>query len=191
MVATPVSDDSQVTVVVMSLVVPSANVPWAVNCTVSPRPTVCAGAEMVSDVKREVVTVSVAVPVSEPDCAVMVLLPTATAVAKPPAVMVAVLVEEDAQVGEMLVVLPSSFTPAAVNCCVSPIAMLVLAGETLIDVSFGSWKKPWHETSTRRSTATTGAKRRCRQNMKLSRAGPCVAGGPLSGRILAPREINV
>src|SRR5512142_438018 len=139
MVAMPVLDDCQVTLVVMSFVVPSANVPWAVNCTVRPMPTVCAGAEIVREVNREVVTVIEVVPVSEADCAVMVVLPAATAVARPLALTVATLVEEDAHVAVTFVVLPSSFTPTAVNCCVSPMAIVGLEGDTLIDVSFGSW----------------------------------------------------
>jgi hypothetical protein len=47
-----------------------------------------------------VVTVSKVEPTIDPDVAVMVLVPTATAVANPPAVMVAVAVVPEAQVTE-------------------------------------------------------------------------------------------
>jgi hypothetical protein len=67
----------------------------------------------------------------------MVLVPTATAVANPPELMVAVAVVPDPQVTDAVrfCVLLSLYVPVAVNCCVSPLAIDGLAGVTAIDWS--------------------------------------------------------
>ena len=61
--------------------------------------------------------------------------PLFTAVAKPPAVMVATLVVSELQVTEPVRfwVLLSVKVPVAVNCCVSPLAIVGFAGVTAIE----------------------------------------------------------
>ncbi len=103
------------------------------------------------------------------EVAVMVVDPTACAVANPPVVMEAMSVLEEVQVTVTLVVLPSSFTPEAVNCCVLPTTTLGLLGLTVIEVSTGLVKNPWHEgkNSTRGITATRRHGRKRLNNMRF------------------------
>src|SRR5579871_4483423 len=72
-----------------------------------------------------------------PDVALIVLVPTATAVAKPPVVIVAVEVVPDAHVTDAVrfCVLLSVNVPVAVNCCVAPLPIDGFAGVTAIDFS--------------------------------------------------------
>jgi hypothetical protein len=85
------------------------------------------------------VTVSVAVPDTLPEVAVMVLEPTAAAVAFPlvPDVLliVATAVFDELQVTDVVrtCVVLFEYVPVAVNCCVVPLAMLGLDGVTAID----------------------------------------------------------
>jgi hypothetical protein len=69
--------------------------------------------------------------------ALIVLVPTFTAVAKPPEVMVAALVVADAQVTVLVrfCVLLSEKVPVAVNCRVSPLGTDGMAGVTAMDCS--------------------------------------------------------
>jgi hypothetical protein len=86
------------------------------------------------------VTVSVVVPLIAPSVAVMVVDPAATAVARPAALMVAVAVEELAQVTEAVrfCVDPSLYNPVALNCCVAPAAMDGEAGVIEIEERVGA-----------------------------------------------------
>lgn len=80
-------------------------------------------------------TVSDAVPFTVPDVAVMVLVPTATAVASPVLLMVAMLGAEEVQVTCELT-LPVVLLPkvaVAVNCCVAFGRIMALAGDSEID----------------------------------------------------------
>src|SRR5262249_47656150 len=85
------------------------------------------------------VTVSVMDPETEPEVALMVAEPTATAVTVPP-LTVAVAVALDAQVAVAVrsVLLPSEYIPVAVSFCVSPAATDAPDGETAIELSVGS-----------------------------------------------------
>ncbi len=67
----------------------------------------------------------------------MVVVPAASAVARPPAATVAVAVLLDAHVTVVVrfCVEPSVYVPVAVNCSVSPLATLGLAGVTAIETS--------------------------------------------------------
>ena len=67
----------------------------------------------------------------------MVTGPVATGVARPAAVMVEIFVSEEDQVTELLTfwVLPSVNVPVAVNCCVTPRAMVGFAGVTAIELN--------------------------------------------------------
>src|SRR6185369_1385086 len=83
-VATPVSDDAHVTEVVRSWVLPSLKVPVAVNCWVPA--TLIEGFAGVTAIDCNAgggVTVSTVEPVTAPEVALMVVVPAATAVARP------------------------------------------------------------------------------------------------------------
>ena len=81
-VATDGLDELQVvTCVVISRLVPSENLPKAVSCKPSPEGSLgLAGAK---DMDDSVVTVRVVVPAIPPETALMVVVPAATAVARP------------------------------------------------------------------------------------------------------------
>jgi hypothetical protein len=82
-------------------------------------------------------TVSVAFPVTVPEVAETVVVPTATAVASPLAAIVAVAVLDDAHVTVVVrfCVERSVYVPVAVNCCVRPFATVGLAGVTAMETS--------------------------------------------------------
>lgn len=134
MVAMVLLEDCQVAVAVRSWVVLSAKVPMAVNCWVFPGATglmvIAAGVTAMET--SELATVSVVEPVIPPNDAEMVVGPPATAVAKPPVLMVATDAVEDSQLAVLVrfLVLPSLKDPVAVNCCVAPGAIVGFAGVT-------------------------------------------------------------
>ena len=80
-------------------------------------------------------TVSVVEPIMLPTVALMVELPAATPVAKPPAVIVATPVADEFHVAVLVrfCVLPSLYFPVAVNCSVVPAAIEGFVGVTLIE----------------------------------------------------------
>lgn len=86
------------------------------------------------------VTVSVVLPVTPPLAALIVLVPAATAVARPVELMVAWAVFEELQVTlpVRFCVEPSVKVPVAMNCWVVPSGMEGLAGVTAIEASVGS-----------------------------------------------------
>jgi len=92
------------------------------------------------------VTVRVAVPEMDPEVAVRVVVPAATAVARPPVEMVAAEVVEELQVTEEVrsLVLLSEKVPVAMNCWVPPTSMLWLLGvtfmETGVELLGNHWK---------------------------------------------------
>ena len=91
----------------------------------------------VIDWSAAVVTVSTVEPLMEPSVAEIVDVPVPTAVARPAVVIVATDVVAEAQLTwpvRFCVVL-SLYVPVAVNCWVSPLAMLGLSGVTVIDWS--------------------------------------------------------
>jgi len=118
MPATVALEEFQVTCELKSCALLSVNVPVALNCCVVP-----GAIDMVAGVTametRESVTVRVAVPLTVPEVAVMLVDPTAMAVAKPPVAIVATLEFDELQVTELLksLLLPSLNLPVAVNCC--------------------------------------------------------------------------
>lgn len=112
----------------------------------------------VIEFSAEVVTVIVVEPEIElffVEVAVMVAVPALTAVASPFESIVAMVWSEEAHVASTFELLPSSFTPLAVNCCVPPTAIVGVAGVTLIDCSTGPVKKPRQEVSTRMMATAT------------------------------------
>jgi hypothetical protein len=92
-------------------------------------------------VRDAALTVRLAVPDTEPESAVMVVVPAPVLVAKPalPAelLMVATFAAKELQCTVVVTscVVPSAYMPVAVNCWLVPIPMAVLCGVTLIDTS--------------------------------------------------------
>src|ERR1019366_2589416 len=137
MVAVVVVPDAQVTEAVRFCVLLSLYVPVAVNCCVAPLAIEGFAGVTAIDCSVAGVTVNTVEPLIAPEVALIVLVPTATPLARPPAVMVAVVVVPDAQVTEAVrfCVLLSLYVPVAVNCCVAPLAIEGFAGVTAIDCS--------------------------------------------------------
>lgn len=90
-VATVVVSELHCTVFVMFCMVPLVNVPVAVNCCVVPKGMLGIAGVAAIETKAADVTFSVVEPVTDPDIAVAVVLPTATLVASPWAFTVAML----------------------------------------------------------------------------------------------------
>src|SRR5580698_2783626 len=136
-VAVVVVPELHVTVLVRFCVVPSLNVPVAVNCSVAPLVIDGLAGVTAIDCSVAAVTVNTVDPLTVFKVALMVLVPTPTPVAKPPAVIVAVAVVPEAHVTEVVrfCVLLSLYVPVAVNCCVAPLAIDGFAGVTAIDCS--------------------------------------------------------
>jgi hypothetical protein len=137
MVATAVVPDAHVTEAVRFCVLLSLYVPVAANCCVSPLTIDGLAGVTAIDCSVAPVTVSKVEPTTDPDVALMVLVPTATAVANPPLLIVAVAVVPEAQVTDdvKFCVLLSLYVPVAVNCCVRPFVTDGFAGVTAIDCS--------------------------------------------------------
>jgi hypothetical protein len=81
------------------------------------------------------VTVSTVDPLTAFSVALIVLVPTPTPVARPVALIVAVVVVPDAHVTDPVrfCVLLSLYVPVAVNCCVAPLVIDGFVGVTAID----------------------------------------------------------
>jgi hypothetical protein len=122
--------EAQVTLEVISFVELSLNEPVALNCCVAPMPT--EGFAGVTAMETRVITVSFVLPITVPLVAWMVLVPPASAVARPPVEMVAVPGVSEAQVTlEVISFVELSLNePVAVNCCVAPALMLGFGGVT-------------------------------------------------------------
>jgi hypothetical protein len=137
MVAVAVLDDAQVTEAVRFCVELSVYVPVAVNGCVSPFATLGVAGVTAMETSAADTTVSVVLPVMLPEVAEIVVVPAATVVARPPAAMSAVAVLDEAHVAEAVrfCVEPSVYVPVAVNCCVSPLATLGVAGVTAMETS--------------------------------------------------------
>ena len=115
--ATVALDELHRTEAVRSCVLVSLKVPVAVNCLLVPIAMVEFAGVTASDTNVAVLTVKVAVPVTEPEVALIVVVPVPTAVARPAASMVETLTGDAAHVTEVSsCVLPSSKFPTAVNC---------------------------------------------------------------------------
>src|SRR5579871_2865800 len=138
-VAVEVVPDAHVTDAVRFCVLLSVNVPVAVNCCVAPLPIDGFAGVTAIDFSVAAVTVNVVDPLIAPDVALIVLVPTATPVAKPPVVIVAVEVVPEAHVTDPVrfCVLLSLNVPVAVNCCVRPFAIDGFTGVTAIDCKVG------------------------------------------------------
>ncbi len=132
-VAAAVFDEFQVAWPVRSSVELSVKMPVALNCRVRPLARLGLPGVTWMAVSSAPVTVNVVVPETVPIAAEIVALPTAAALASPPdAAMVATAVFEELQATwEVKSCLElSEKMPVALNCCVSPLAMLGVAGVT-------------------------------------------------------------
>ena len=89
-VATPVFDELQVDWAVISRLVPSEYVQVAVNCLVVPAGTLGRSGVIAIELNVTAVTVRVVLSEDVPNVAVMFVVPAATAVARPPLLIVAV-----------------------------------------------------------------------------------------------------
>jgi hypothetical protein len=135
-----VSED-HVAVLVRSCVLPSVNVPVAVNCCVVPNAIDGVAGVTANDISVAAVTVSVVDPLTPPTLAVMFALPTpaplATPGAGPPVLIVLTpgVSELHSTVLVMFCVLPSVYVPVAVKACVVPSGITGTAGVTAIVTS--------------------------------------------------------
>lgn len=85
-------------------------------------------------------TDSVALPFTDPELAVTVTSPPETALAKPPALMVATAGSEIVQETEFVIVAvdPSEYFPVAANCLLWPIRIDALLGITVIEANIAA-----------------------------------------------------
>jgi hypothetical protein len=118
-------------------VLPSVKVPTAVNCWLTPMGIHDKSGNMSIAASVAGVMVSVADPLTDPELAEIVALPTATPVASPEPATLAIPLADELQVTELVRSweLPSLKTPLAVNCWVVPAAMDADPGRTLIETS--------------------------------------------------------
>ncbi len=101
-----------------------------------------AGVTTIDD-KFAAVTFTVAVPLIEPEVAVIVVVPALTAVSTPELSTFATPVSElDQDTPLRLLVLPSSFTPVADNWSVPPCPTIGDDGFTVMLFKIGAVKKP-------------------------------------------------
>lgn len=134
-VATVPAEDDHNTDCVMSCWLESEKVPVAANCFVVPTAMLGFAGVTAMDTRVAAETTSEAVPLTEPDVAVIVAVPPPTPLARPDGLIVAI--DDDDVVHETEVnncVLPSSKLPTAPNCKVVPAAMVGTAGVTAIEV---------------------------------------------------------
>ena len=100
MLATAVLVELQVAEPVRSWLLPSLNIPVAVNCCVAPGLMFAFAGVMEMDTKAGAVTVRVVDPATEPELACIVVLPAVTPLANPALVIVATAVVLEFQMTE-------------------------------------------------------------------------------------------
>jgi len=134
--ATVPFEELQVTELVRSWDDPSLNLPLAVNCCVAP--TGIEGLLGLTVIELRLITVRVIMPVIGPDVACIVVVPTASAVANPEALIEATVVFEELQPTEPVTSCddPSTTVAFAVNCWVLPTTTVGLLGATAIELTF-------------------------------------------------------
>jgi len=138
-VAMDVSDEAQKTWVVISLVVPSEYVPVAVSAMLPCKVKNGLAGVIVMNVRGTGTTVRVVLPeifgVLVIEVAVMVVLPAATAVARPVLLTVATVGSEEVQLTTVVIskLVVSEYVPVALNCWVSPTNMVGLGGVTAME----------------------------------------------------------
>jgi hypothetical protein len=143
-VATLLLDELQVTASVMSTVLPSSNVPMAVNCWVWSELIETLVGLIAIERKFATVMVTLVDPLMVPDVAVTLTVPGVIPVTKPLSDSEATALSSEDQLTEpvMSLVLPSSYVPVAVICLVLPTETDGVAGVTVMLVNVGSIKNP-------------------------------------------------
>jgi len=136
-------DELQVTVFVMFCVVPSENVPVAVNCCTVPSGMDAFTGVTAIETKVALVTVKMALEEMLPELAVIVELPADNPIASPGTPFTLMLATErfpDVHCTDPVTfcVLPSVKVPIAVNCRVVLCAIDALAGETASETRAGA-----------------------------------------------------
>ena len=138
-VATEALDELHTAVLVRFCVVPSLNVPVAVNCCVAPSAIEGFAGVTAIDCSVAAVTVNRVEPVTLPSMAATVTVPFATEVANPcvgaELLIVATVPVPALQCTDCVTfcVLPSLNVPVAVYCCVAPLGIDAEPGVTLMD----------------------------------------------------------
>jgi hypothetical protein len=141
MIAVGAADELQATTEVTSCVLPSVNVPVAVNCCVVPRTTVGVCGFIASETSVTGFTTSVADPRTEPELTLIVVVPALSVLASPAVTVVSLMVATEAAVELQypdwvrLCVVPSENVPVAVNGCVVPGAIAAVGGLMAIETS--------------------------------------------------------
>jgi hypothetical protein len=135
MVATVAAEELQVTLAVALLDVPSLYIAVAENCSLFPMITDGLIGLISIAVRTALVTVRLAVPLTVPKVAVIVVWPALSALATPVEAIVATAVADEFQltVGLRFCWVPSLNVPVAVNCCVVPMTRVGAAGLTAMD----------------------------------------------------------
>ena len=114
------SDESHV-MVERVCVLPSVNVPTAVNCTAVPRASVGFGGFRLIDTRAAGSTVNVVVPATSPEVALMVTVPTPSVAAVPVPSMDTIVGSDETQVAlAKFWFVPSLKIPVATNSCPIP-----------------------------------------------------------------------
>jgi hypothetical protein len=131
LVGVTVTDEPLVTDRLPGEITPVPPVKLGVSCDDAPVVTVI-GEAVKLEIEGAATTVSVASPCTEPDVAVMVAEPAATAVAFPAASMVAAAEDELDHVTDVVTspVLPSVYVAVATNSCVCPADTVAVVGVT-------------------------------------------------------------
>ncbi len=116
---------------------PSLKVPMAESCSLSPAAMDELGGLTASDTSTAGVTVNIVAPLTDPEVAVMFVLPLVALVAAPAALMLATTEFDDVQPTVLVMsrLLPSLYLPVAVNCCARPSAIDGFEGETCTAVN--------------------------------------------------------
>jgi len=134
MVATAALEELHTAVKVTSWELLSLNFPVAANCFVAPMGMLEFAGVTAMDTSVAAETVTDAVPLMPPELAVSVMLPAAIAVATPELLTASEFGADEDHVSEVSnCVLPSSNAPVALNDCSVPMAMVAVAGLTVID----------------------------------------------------------
>ena len=135
MVAVAGLEEPQRTESVRSSVLVSLKVPVAVNCFVVPTAMLEFAGVTAIETNVALLTLSEAVPVTEPEIALIVADPVPIDVARPEALTVAVPGSDDVHVTDVKsCVLPSSKVPVALNCWSVPRAIATAFGSTSMDI---------------------------------------------------------
>lgn len=137
--ATVVFATPQLTWLVRFCVLPSVNVPIAVNGCELPSATDGVGGVTAMETSATALTVRLVDPEIDPTVAVIVVAPVVTGIARP-ALTVAIALCDDVQVALAVrfCIVPSVNVPVAVNCCVVPSGTEALSGVTEIATNFAA-----------------------------------------------------